>query len=447
MKTPAPKWRRRKEARPSDIVAAALHVFGEKGFAGARIEEIAARAGVSKGTLYLYFETKSDIFRAVVRQAVTPNIEAFERSAAALDVPFAALIRILLPRIAELIATAQIGRVVKMVVGESRNFPELARVWHDDVVLKGVTLIAGLVERAQRKGEVRPGDPRTPRLLDHGPDAARRALAGDVHAGRRRRNRHCRPRPPACRNDFERTARGGERTMKRQRLVILVLAGLALFFLAWRLLAPQFRPAPTLSGYIEGETLYLAAAVVGPGDRSRRPPRPAGRRRHAACSWSSPTSRSPKASRPPPSLPPPRAQAEDARHGPASRRSSRSSKPIATPPRRRRARRGSRWAAPTQLVRRGIYARVRLDEARAAWQSAAARVDAARRRIDVANLGQRERSDPGRRRPGRAGRAPGYRKPAPGFATLSPIAPSAGRIEEVFYQRGEWAAANQPSSP
>lgn len=160
MKAPAPKWRRRKGARPSDIVAAALHVFGEKGFAGARIEEIAARAGVSKGTLYLYFETKSDIFRAVVRQAVTPNIEAIERSAAALDVPFAALIRILLPRVAELIATAPIGRVVKMVVGESRNFPELARVWHDDVVLKGVTLIAGLVERAQRKGEIGPGDPR-----------------------------------------------------------------------------------------------------------------------------------------------------------------------------------------------------------------------------------------------------------------------------------------------
>ena len=62
-----PKWRRMKESRPRDIAAAALEIFGEKGFAGARIDEIAARAGVSKGTLYLYFETKADIFRAVVR--------------------------------------------------------------------------------------------------------------------------------------------------------------------------------------------------------------------------------------------------------------------------------------------------------------------------------------------------------------------------------------------
>lgn len=169
MPTPAPKWRRRKEARPSDIVAAALHVFGEKGFAAARIEEIAARAGVSKGTVYLYFATKEGIFRAVVRQAVTPNIELIERTVAGMDLPFAELIRMLLPRVAELIVTAPVGRVVKMVVGESRNFPELAKVWHDDVVLKGVSLIAGIVERAQRKGEVRPGDPRNHAFSIMGP--------------------------------------------------------------------------------------------------------------------------------------------------------------------------------------------------------------------------------------------------------------------------------------
>ena len=66
MQAGAPKFRRRKEARPAEIVAAALEVFAEKGFAGARLDEIAARAGVSKGALYLYFETKEDLFRAVV---------------------------------------------------------------------------------------------------------------------------------------------------------------------------------------------------------------------------------------------------------------------------------------------------------------------------------------------------------------------------------------------
>jgi len=155
-----PKWRRRKDARPGDIVAAALSVFGEKGFASARIEEIAAEAGVSKGTLYLYFETKSDIFRAVVREAVSPNIETVAKAVAQADPPFADLVRMLLPRIAAVIATAPVGRVVKMVVGESRNFPELAKVWHDDVIEKGVALISGLVARAQDRGEVRSGDPR-----------------------------------------------------------------------------------------------------------------------------------------------------------------------------------------------------------------------------------------------------------------------------------------------
>ena len=155
-----PKWRRRKDERPGDIVAAALAVFGEKGFAGTRIEEIAARAGVSKGTLYLYFETKADIFRAVVEQAVKPNVEALERVVLTLDLPFPTALRTLLPRFAELIMAVPVGRVVKMVVGESRNFPELAKVWHDEVVLKAVTLIGGLIARAQERGEVGPGDPR-----------------------------------------------------------------------------------------------------------------------------------------------------------------------------------------------------------------------------------------------------------------------------------------------
>ncbi len=157
---PSPKWRRRKGERPSDIVAAALDVFGEKGFAGARIEEIASRAGVSKGTLYLYFETKADIFRAVVEETVKPNIEALERTILAMDLPFATLVRTLLPRFAELATAIPVGTVVKMVVGESRNFPELAKVWHDEVVLKAITLLAGLIGRAQERGELRAGDPR-----------------------------------------------------------------------------------------------------------------------------------------------------------------------------------------------------------------------------------------------------------------------------------------------
>jgi AcrR family transcriptional regulator len=155
-----PKWRRRKDERPRDIVGAALGVFAEKGFAGAKMDDIARRAGVSKGTLYLYFETKEDVFRAVVREVVVPNVETVRATILAADLPFPILIRTFLPRLAEIVTRVPIGAVAKMVVGESRNFPELARVWHDDVVQKAVGVITELIERAQAKGEVRPGNPR-----------------------------------------------------------------------------------------------------------------------------------------------------------------------------------------------------------------------------------------------------------------------------------------------
>jgi len=158
---PSPKFRRRKTARPSEIIEAALMIFAEKGFAGAKLDDIAARAGVSKGALYLYFETKEDLFRAVVRDGVSPNLEAVQTMMRAYQGSFADLIRMALPRLAHLAATTPLGAVVKMVIGESRNFPELARVWHDDVVGKAIALVTELIEKAQARGEVRLGDPRT----------------------------------------------------------------------------------------------------------------------------------------------------------------------------------------------------------------------------------------------------------------------------------------------
>jgi AcrR family transcriptional regulator len=156
----SPKWRRRKEARPAEIVQAAFQVFSEKGFAAAKLDDIAAEAGVSKGALYLYFETKQDIFEAVIRDAVAPNIGAIETMADAFPGSFDQLIRMVIPRVAEIATASQIGGVLKMVIAESRNFPEVARVWHDAVVARGLGLLTRLVARAQERGEVRPGDPR-----------------------------------------------------------------------------------------------------------------------------------------------------------------------------------------------------------------------------------------------------------------------------------------------
>jgi len=133
----SPKWRRQKETRPGDIVRAALDVFSEKGFAGAKMEEIAARAGVSKGAPYLYFPTKEDLFAAVVREAVEPNIDPIILLAQSHEGPLEPVLRAMTQRIAFVAETTSIGRVVKLVI-----------------------TLATLIERAQQRGEVRPGDPR-----------------------------------------------------------------------------------------------------------------------------------------------------------------------------------------------------------------------------------------------------------------------------------------------
>jgi AcrR family transcriptional regulator len=155
-----PKFRRRKADRPGEIVRAAMDVFAEKGFAAARLDEIAARAGVSKGALYLYFETKEDLFRAVVGQVVAPNLAQVKAMAAAHPGPFSDLIRGLAGHVTNMVQTHPIGGVVKMVIGEARNFPELARVWHDDLVSQALGAVAAAIEAAQARGEVKPGDPR-----------------------------------------------------------------------------------------------------------------------------------------------------------------------------------------------------------------------------------------------------------------------------------------------
>lgn len=157
----SPKWRRQKETRPADIVRAALEVFSEKGFAGARMEEIAARAGVSKGAPYLYFPTKEDLFAAVVRDVVQPNLDPIIQLAQSYDGPLDQIFRMMTQQVAHLTETTPIGRVVKLVISESQTFPEMARIWHDTVITRALGSMASLIERAQQRGEVRPGDPRS----------------------------------------------------------------------------------------------------------------------------------------------------------------------------------------------------------------------------------------------------------------------------------------------
>ncbi|MFN3523447.1 MAG: TetR/AcrR family transcriptional regulator [Phenylobacterium sp.] len=158
--TGEPKFRRRKAERPDEIVEAALQVFAAKGFAAARLEDIAARAGVSKGALYLYFATKEELFHAVVEQAIAPNIQLVLGLIAGHPGPFADLVRGVAERMAAMVETTPVGGVAKMVIGEAQNFPALARVWHDELVGPALGAMAGAIAAAQARGEVRAGDPR-----------------------------------------------------------------------------------------------------------------------------------------------------------------------------------------------------------------------------------------------------------------------------------------------
>jgi len=164
-----PKFRRRKADRPGEIVDAALHVFAEKGFAAARLDDIARRAGVSKGALYLYFETKQDLFRAVVDQAIAPNLQVVWKLIAAHPGPFPDLLRLVAERVGLLVTTLPVGGLAKMVIAEAGNFPELARVWHDDLVAHALGALTQAIAAAQARGEVREGDPRAYALEVIGP--------------------------------------------------------------------------------------------------------------------------------------------------------------------------------------------------------------------------------------------------------------------------------------
>lgn len=153
------RWRRRKEARPGELTAAALELFVEKGFAATRLDEVAARAGVSKGTLYLYFDSKEALFKAVVREGLLPALAEGERIVANFQGASADLLREIVMGWWELIGTKPIGGIPKLIIAEARNFPEIARFYYDEVIVRGVALLKQVLARGIERGEFRSFDP------------------------------------------------------------------------------------------------------------------------------------------------------------------------------------------------------------------------------------------------------------------------------------------------
>jgi AcrR family transcriptional regulator len=150
-----PKWRRRKDARPSEIVSAALACFAERGFAATRLDEIAARAGVTRGTLYLYFDSKEELFKAVVRQSIGPVLTRVGAIMAASTAATPALLRQVILAIPQAVLDTPVAALPKLVLSEASNFPEIARFYLTEVVRPAKSLIAGLVKRGIARGEFR----------------------------------------------------------------------------------------------------------------------------------------------------------------------------------------------------------------------------------------------------------------------------------------------------
>ena len=149
---------RRKQARPQELLDAALGLFVEKGYAATRAEEVAARAGVSKGTLYLYYPSKEDLLKAVVRHNVVNQIaegaDFIRQFAGTTSELLATVLRLWWERMGDTPAAG----VVKLMMSEARNFPDIAQFYVDEVIEPSHAMLAQMLRRGIERGEFRPVD-------------------------------------------------------------------------------------------------------------------------------------------------------------------------------------------------------------------------------------------------------------------------------------------------
>ena len=176
-----PRWQRRKDERPAELLAAALEVFVEKGFAATKLADVARRAGVTKGTVYLYFDSKEALFKAVVRETIVPVIAQGEALARAYTGSARELVERLVREYWRLVGETALAGIPKLMMAEAATFPELTRFYYDEVVTRGHRLMAGVIERGIKNGEFRPVDVMVAAKLAMSPlihaTVARRAFA------------------------------------------------------------------------------------------------------------------------------------------------------------------------------------------------------------------------------------------------------------------------------
>lgn len=159
MNTPDKKFRRRAEARPDEMLDAALAVFSEKGFAAAKVDEVARRAGVSKGTVYLYFPSKEALMEGIVRRAVAPIAERAVPDMAQFEGDPRLPIAMLVHTLQNLLADPNNLAVPRLILREIMNFPGLADLYRREVLGKVIPVLTALVARGVASGQLRKVDP------------------------------------------------------------------------------------------------------------------------------------------------------------------------------------------------------------------------------------------------------------------------------------------------
>jgi AcrR family transcriptional regulator len=152
-----PRWRRRPSERPEEILEAALRVFADRGLAGARMDDIAAEAGISKGTLYLYFSGKDELFREAIREKLARLLEGLA-SAAPPGEPVQRLERFIRAYFGHL-DRPQFANLYRLILAELRTCPELVRFWADEVSGRVMGLLTDIVREGVESGDFRAAVP------------------------------------------------------------------------------------------------------------------------------------------------------------------------------------------------------------------------------------------------------------------------------------------------
>lgn len=153
---PEPRFRRRKEERPQEITEAALHAFAEKGYAATRVEEVAKRAGVSKGLLYLYFKTKEELFKAVIRSFVVPKIDELTAVVDSNEMTSEAFLRGPFLDFVKTLPGSPVSVLIRLMIAEGPKHPDLLQFYWDNVISRGLTALERVLERGVENGEFRP---------------------------------------------------------------------------------------------------------------------------------------------------------------------------------------------------------------------------------------------------------------------------------------------------